>query len=136
MDKNLFKERYKNNILLFINKTFERPRNDGNENTYDTCINALGRYIYYQGENNNDDINLSSKFINLLPLKFDKEIFNKTCKEFFEKILNNHPLIMNEINLPLVKNAVVRIIDFNKKENCLDNLLTDLVMVTYTLNVG
>ena len=43
---------------------------------------------------------------------------------------------MNEINLPLVKNAVVRIIDFNKKENCLDNLLTDLVMVTYTLNVG
>ena len=96
----------------------------------------MGRYIYYQGENNNDDINLSSKFINLLPLKFDKEIFNKTCKEFFEKILNNHPLIMNEINLPLVKNAVVRIIDFNKKENCLDNLLTDLVMVTYTLNVG
>lgn len=136
MDKNLFKEKYKNNILLFINNTFERPRNDGNENTYDTCINALGRYIFYQGENNNDDINLSSKFINLLPLKFDKEIFKRTCKEFFEKILNNHPLIMNDVNLPLVKNAVARIIDFNKKENCLDNLITDLVMVTYSLNIN
>ena len=132
MENNLFNEKYKDKLISFIKETFKRPLYNITENTYDSCISALGKYIFYKCENNNENINSASEFIKLIPLKYDKDENTKICNEFMEQIINNNPLILNDVNHPLAKEAILRIIE-KRKEDGFEGISIDKLIIVSIL---
>jgi ribosomal protein S13 len=107
-------------VLGYIVNILKRNVNDDNSGTFDNAIGALGKYVYKQSNNDAEGIALASEFIALLPLKNDFDEGEAVLRLFFENLLNQHPLLVNDSVLPKVKEAIQRIIEFRKEEEILD----------------
>lgn len=134
-NKETFNTKYKDVILGLIINIIQREKNDANELTFDNAIGAMGKYIYFQSENNATGIGMASQFIQLLPLKADLDEGKNVCKLFFNKIGENHPFLINDTNTPLIKEAVKRIITLNKKEHFLDEEIESLIVTALTFGI-
>lgn len=131
VDKAAF-ESIRNLIYKVIMTVIERPLNDANEKTYDNGIGAFGKYVYYQIPIDNNGILLANRFIKLLPLKHDLLEGKSVAIEFCKKIEENHALIINELNIQFAQQALVDIIQLNKKEQFLEE--NDIASFEHQLN--
>ena len=113
--------RIKNQVMTYIVKTVQREVNDNTKITFDNAVGAMGKMIYYQLENDEYGLNMSSQLIKLIPLSNDLEESKCICDEFFKQISNNNPIIVNDNNVPLIKEALGRIKDLNDKEKFLED---------------
>ena len=113
----------------------QRPKNDANEETFDNALGAMGKFIYFQCDNNAAGVTMASQFIKLLPLRGDLDEGKKVCHLLFEKINESHPLLVNDTNTPLLKDAIQRIIILNKSENFLEEEIENLIIVALTLGI-
>lgn len=107
-------------ILGYIVNILKRNVNEDNSCTFDNAIGALGKYVYKQANNDAEGISLAAMFVDLLPLKNDFDEGEAVLRLFFENILKNHPLIVNDTVLSAVKKAIQRIIELRKEEEILD----------------
>ena len=107
--------------MTYIVKTVQREVNDNTKITFDNAVGAMGKMIYYQLENDEYGLNMSSQLIKLIPLSNDLEESKCICDEFFKQISNNNPIIVNDNNVPLIKEALGRIKDLNDKEKFLED---------------
>ena len=111
----------KDQVMTYIVKTVQREVNDNTKITFDNAVGAMGKMIYYQLENDEYGLNMSSQLIKLIPLSNDLEESKCICDEFFKQISNNNPIIVNDNNVPLIKEALGRIKDLNDKEKFLED---------------
>ena len=111
----------KDQVMTYIVKTVQREVNDDTKFTFDNAVGAMGKMIYYQLDNDQNGLNMSSQLIKLIPLSNDLEESKSVCDEFFKQIANNNPIIVNETNIPLIKDALGRIKDLNDKEKFLED---------------
>ena len=89
VSKEIFTAKYKETILAMIINIIQRPKNDANEETFDNALGAMGKFIYFQCDNNAAGVTMASQFIKLLPLRGDLDEGKKVCHLLFEKILHN-----------------------------------------------
>ena len=82
----------------------------------------MGKYLYYQCDNDDNTNNLIKKFINNLPLKNDLEESKAVCNELFKNIKNNNPVLMRDDNVNDLKDALVRIKDLNNENHFLEEV--------------
>ena len=106
--------------MTYIVKTVQREVNDSTKVTFDNAVGAMGKMIYYQLDNEQNGLNMSSQLIKLIPLSNDLEESKNVCLEFFKQISVNNPIIVNENNINLIKEALGRIKDLNDKEKFLE----------------
>ena len=131
-DKKIFDEKYKN-IIIFIRKLLERKKTDENLLTYDKAIRALGKYIYYQCNEDEYGYNLTKDFLKLLPVENNLDESDKICSELFDQIIDvKNKLLLDERNKEDTKQAVKRIMDLNNKEQFIDDV-TKLIAVSMNL---
>ena len=131
-DKKIFDEKYKN-IIIFIRKLLERKKTDENLLTYDKAIRALGKYIYYQCNEDEYGYNLTKDFLKLLPVENNLDESDKICSELFDQIIDvKNKLLLDEKNKEDTKQAVKRIMDLNNKEQFIDDV-TKLIAVSMNL---
>ena len=135
VSKEIFTAKYKETILAMIINIIQRPKNDANEETFDNALGAMGKFIYFQCDNNAAGVTMASQFIKLLPLRGDLDEGKKVCHLLFEKINESHPLLVNDTNTPLLKDAIQRIIILNKSQNFLEEEIENLIMVALTLGI-
>ena len=134
-DKKIFNEKYKNAFLL-IQKILQRNKTSENLNTYDKAIRALGRYIYYQCNEDDYGFNLTTTFLKLLPAVNDLDESDKICFELFTQINEDkNKLLIDDRIKEETKAAVKRIIDLNKTEQFIDDL-TQLIAVSMNLGLN
>ena len=55
--------RIKNQVMTYIVKTVQREVNDNTKITFDNAVGAMGKMIYYQLENDEYGLNMSSQLI-------------------------------------------------------------------------
>ena len=110
----------KDKVMTYIVKTVQREVNDSTKVTFDNAVGAMGKMIYYQLDNDQNGLNMSSQLIKLIPLSNDLEESKNVCLEFFKQISANNPIIVNENNINLIKEALGRIKDLNDKEKFLE----------------
>jgi hypothetical protein len=121
-DKKIFSEKYKN-IIVFIQKILQRSKTDENLSTYDKAIRTLGRYIYYQCNEDEYGFNLAKEFVKLLPAINDLDESDKICTEFFDQINEvQNKLLLDERNIDNTKQAIQRIITLNQTEQFIDDV--------------
>ena len=119
-DKKIFSEKFKN-IIIFIQKILQRNKTDENLSTYDRAIISLGRYIYYQCNEDEYGYNLAKEFMKLLPAVNDLDESDKICSEFFDQINETqNKLLLDERNKDYTKQALQRIIELNQTEQFID----------------
>jgi len=63
--------KYKEKIVKYIAMLMQREVNDNNELTYDNAVSAMGKFLIYQCENDDNTLTMTKQFIKLLPLKND-----------------------------------------------------------------
>ncbi len=107
--------------MTYIVKTVQREVNDSTKVTFDNAVGAMGKMIYYQLDNDQNGLNMSSQLIKLIPLSNDLEESKNVCLEFFKQISANNPIIVNENNINLIKEALGRIKNLNDKEKFLED---------------
>lgn len=135
-EKNIFNAKYNQGILTFIQKILGRNKNEDNLFTYDKAINALGKFVYYQCEANDLGYKFAAEFMKLLPAVNDLEESDRICSEFFDQISeSSNPLLIGECNKGIAKEAVLRIMDLNTKEDFIDDV-TKLIVVSMTLGIA
>ena len=123
IDKNDLKQNGDSNkIINYIANVIQREVNDSNKSTYDNALGAMGKYLYYQCDNDDNTNNLIKKFINNLPLKNDLEESKAVCNELFKNIKNNNPVLMRDDNVNDLKDALVRIKDLNNENHFLEEV--------------
>ena len=132
-DKKIFSEKYKN-IIVFIQKILQRSKTDENLSTYDKAIRSLGRYIYYQCNEDEYGYNLAKEFVKLLPAINDLDESDKICSEFFDQINDvQNKLFLDERNKDDAKQAVQRIIELNRSEQFIDDVTQ---LIPAAMNLG
>ena len=132
--KQLFNEKYKN-IFTFIQKILQRNKTNENLNTYDKAIRALGRYIYYQCNEDDNGYNLAKDFLKLLPAVNDLDESDKICSELFDQINEEkNKLLLDERNKEETKEAVKRIMNLNVNEQFIDDV-TKLIGCSFNLGL-
>ena len=130
--KKIFSEKYKN-IIVFIQKILQRPKTDENLSTYDKAIRSLGRYVYYQCNEDDYGYNLAKEFLKLLPAINDLDEIDKICSEFFDQINEGkNKLLLDDRNMDDTKQAAHRIIELNHNEQFIDDV-TRLIAVSMNL---
>ena len=135
-DNLLFEQNFSNIFDFIKNKTQTNKENI----IHDKAVRALGKFIYYKCDVSNklseeDKINNTIYFLNLLPVTFDLNESDKICEELFDQITDEScRLLLNEKTIEESKNAVKRIIDLNSKENFIENL-TKLLKTTLSLGI-
>ena len=128
--REVFVLKYKEEIMNVISSVIQRAKNDVNEDTFDNAVGAMGKYVYYQCDNTEENVAMAGRFVSMLPVKGDLEESKKICGLFCEKVLENNALIVNDVNCELVKNAIERIITFNKSNSFLEENIEKLIMAT------
>ena len=139
-DNILFEEKF---IYIpgYISDILKRNINDENGTTHDKAIRALGKYIYHKcsvSNKLNDELKITFtiNFLKLLPATHDLIESDKICEELFDQITDeNCKLLLNEKTEQETKNAVLRIIELNSKENFIENL-TKLLKTSLTLGLN
>jgi hypothetical protein len=131
--KQLFSEKY-NNIITFIQKILQRNKTDDNLSTHDKAIRSLGRYIYYQCNEDDNGYNLAKEFLKLLPAVNDLDESDRICSELFDQINDGkNKLLLDERNLGETKEAVKRIMNLNMNEQFIDDVTK---LVACSMNLG
>lgn len=132
-DKKIFSEKYKN-IIVFIQKILQRSKTDETLSTYDKAIRSLGRYIYYQCNEDDYGYNLAKEFVKLLPAINDLDESDRICSEFFDQINDvQNKLFLDERNKDDAKQAVQRIIELNQTEQFIDDVTK---LIPAAMNLG
>ena len=98
----------------------QREVNEDNGRTYDNAVSAMGKYLIYQSNNDANSLNMSKQFIKLLPLKYDLDECKVICEEVFTQIKNNKPLIVNDNNMPEIKQSIIDIKKLNDEKKFLE----------------
>ena len=111
---------FKPTVISFIAKIMQREVNEDNDRTYDNAIGALGKFVAYQCEQDQQSAAMSKQFIKLLPLKHDLEEGKSICAEFFSYIKSNNPLIMSNENIEEIKVTLNAIKELNAEKSFLD----------------
>ncbi len=131
--KEIFNEKYKN-IIIFIQKILQRTKTDENLNTYDKAIRSLGRYIYYQCNEDDNGYNLAKEFLKLLPAVNDLDESDRICSELFDQIIDEkNKLLLDDRNKQETKEAVKRIMNLNRTEQFIDDVTK---LVACSMNLG
>lgn len=132
-DKKIFSEKFKN-IIIFIQKILQRKKTNENLITYDKAIRALGRYIYYQCNEDDYGYNLAKEFLKLLPDENDLDESDLICSELFDQINENkNKLFLDDRNKEDTKEAIRRIMNFNSKEQFIDDVTK---LIACSMNLG
>jgi hypothetical protein len=98
----------------------EREVNEDNGKTYDNAVSAFAKYLIYQGENNENCLNMAKQIIKTLPLKNDLDECKVLCGEIFEQIKKNNPLFVNEANMEELKQTIIDIKKLNDEKKFLE----------------
>ena len=134
VEKNIFANKYKN-IFDFINKILHRNQTPENLFTYDKAINTFGKFVYYQCNEDDFGYKTAKEFLGMLPAVNDLDESDHICSEFFDQITdNNNTLLIGDANKEVTKQAVMRIMDLNGKEQFVDDV-TKLVVVSMSLGL-
>ena len=133
-DRKIFNEKFKN-IIIFIQKILQRNKTSENIKTYCKGIRALGKYIYYQCNEDDYGFNLTKGFLKLLPVSEDLDESDLICSELFDQINDCHnKLFLDERNKEETKEAIKRIMVLNQKEQFIDDV-TKLIAVSMNLGL-
>ena len=108
LSKDQFKE-YNANIVTYIAKLMQREVNEDNGKTYDNAVSAMAKYLIYQGNNDNNCVNMGKQIIKSLPLKYDIEEGKALCEEIFNQIKNNNPIFVNDGIMEELKQTIIDI---------------------------
>ena len=119
LSRDQFKE-YNATIVTYIAKLMQREVNEDNGRTYDNAVSAMGKFLIYQSEKNENSLNMSKQFIKLLPLKYDLDECRVICEELFNQIKNNNPLFVNDANMPEIKQSLMDIKALNNEKKFLE----------------
>ena len=60
------------------------------------------------------------EFLKMLPLKEDTEEGKAVFNELYTQIMNNNPILASEINIPFIKEALIRIKSLNDEKGFLE----------------
>ena len=134
LDKEQFKE-YNVSIVTYIAKLMQREVNEDNGKTYDNAISAMGKYLIYQGDNNNDCLTMAKQVIKTLPLKNDLEEGKVICEELFNQIKNNNPIFVNEGNMEEIKQTIIDIKKLNDEKKFLEEQENNLKEIATKLGL-
>ena len=119
LSKDQFKQ-YNASILTYIGNLMQREVNEDNGRTYDNAVSALGKYLIYQSNNNNDSINMAKQIIKSLPIKKDIVESKVLCTEIFNQIKANNPIFMNDANMGELKQTIIDIKKLNDEKKFLE----------------
>lgn len=103
-------------MLTPIITLLDSGASDENGCAFDNALGALQKIVYFQSDNDDKGLQLTSRYLSLLPPKYDLEegeIINKT---FLRSLVENHPLMNNPQILNHAKEAIKRINEFRKNE--------------------
>ena len=119
LSKEQFKE-YNAIIVTYIAKLMQREVNEDNGKTYDNAVSAMAKYIIYQGNNDNNCVNMGKQIIKSLPLKYDIDECKVLCEEIFIQIKKNNPIFVNEGNMEELKQTIIDIKKLNEEKKFLE----------------
>ena len=132
-DKKIFNEKFKD-VIIFIQKIIQRNKTEENLMTHDKAIRALGRYIYYQCNEDDYGYNLAKEFLKLLPAVNDLDESDKICSELFDQINeHNNKLFTDNRNKEETKEAIKRIMNLNSNEQFIDDVTK---LIACSMNLG
>ena len=134
LSKEQFKE-YNASIVTYIAKLMEREVNEDNGKTYDNAVSAFAKYLIYQGENNDNCLNMAKQIIKTLPLKNDLDECKVLCGEIFEQIKKNNPMFVNEANMEELKQTIIDIKKLNDEKKFLEEQEANLKEVATKLGL-
>ena len=134
LSKEQFKE-YNASIVTYIAKLMEREVNEDNGKTYDNAVSAFAKYLIYQGENNENCLNMAKQIIKTLPLKNDLDECKVLCGEIFEQIKKNNPMFVNEANMEELKQTIIDIKKLNDEKKFLEEQEANLKEVATKLGL-
>lgn len=117
LDKNEF-QKIKAKVVPFIGNLIQKEQIGGY--TKDNAIGAMGKYLYFQSNLDDNDKNMAGAFLKMLPLREDLEESKAVFEEFYAQIKANHPIICNDANIPAIKEVLTRIKELNDKEHFLE----------------
>ena len=133
-NRKIFNEKF-NNIIIFIQKILQRIKTSENIKTYCKGIRSLGKYIYYQCNEDDYGFNLTKEFLKLIPANDDLDESDLICSELFDQINDCHnKLFIDDRNKEETKEAVKRIMSLNCKEQFIDDV-TKLIAVSMNLGL-
>ena len=94
----------------------------------------MGRYIYYQCNEDEYGYNLAKEFVKLFPAINDLDESDKICTEFFDQINEvQNKLLLDERNIDNTKQAIQRIITLNQTEQFVDDVTK---LIPSSMNLG
>ena len=94
----------------------------------------MGRYIYYQCDEDDYGYTLAKEFLKLLPVTDDLDESDLICSELFDQINDsNNKLLLDDRNKENAKDALKRIISLNSEEHFIDNLTK---LIASSMNLG
>ena len=134
LSKEQFKE-YNASIVTYIAKLMEREVNEDNGKTYDNAVSAFAKYLIYQGENNENCLNMAKQIIKTLPLKNDLDECKVLFGEIFEQIKKNNPMFVNEANMEELKQTIIDIKKLNDEKKFLEEQEANLKEVATKLGL-
>jgi hypothetical protein len=120
-------------ILGPIITVISRNVTDDNCYTYDNAISALGKYVISHCQTDQKGLEMISQFLSLLPLKNDLDESEDITKLLLQQIANQHPLLVNDVTSPKLKEALVRTNEFRKSEE--EFFINDKEALTYFTQV-
>ena len=134
LSKDQFKE-YNANIVTYIAKLMQREVNEDNGKTYDNAVSAMAKYLIYQGNNDNNCVNMGKQIIKSLPLKYDIEEGKALCEEIFNQIKNNNPIFVNDGIMEELKQTIIDIKKLNDEKKFLEEQEANLKEIATKLGL-
>ena len=134
LTRDQFKE-FNTPLITYIAKLMQREVNEDNGRTYDNAVSAMGKYLIYQSNNDDNSLNMAKQFIKLLPLKYDLEECRVISEELFNQIKNNNPLFVNDTTLPEIKQSIIDIKNLNDEKKFLEEQEKNLKEVATKLGL-
>ena len=135
-EKNFFKEKFENSFVEIFNNIFSQGKNDLNGILYENCVFSFCFYVFNQIEINENNYLIAQKMLKFLPLSDDLDLSEKICGIFFNEIINENKIIINDVNLPFVKQTILKIIDYNKYKNFIKDEIQNLIFCCVKLGIN
>jgi len=134
LSKEQFKE-YNAIIVTYIAKLMQREVNEDNGKTYDNAVSAMGKYIIYQGNNDDNCVNMGKQIIKSLPLKYDIDECKVLCEEIFNQIKSNNPIFVNDGIMEELKQTIIDIKKLNDEKKFLEEQEANLKEIATKLGL-
>ena len=135
-EKSFFKKNFEFSFVKIFENILNQGKNDVNGILYENCVFSFGFYVFNQLEINENNFLIAQKFLKFLPLSEDLEQSEKLCGIFFKEIINKNPIIFNDVNLPFVKETILKIIDYNKYKNFIKEEIQNLIFCCVELGIN